>query len=390
MAKRYAKDNRPQVEKVKRVELDTSHLKQKLIIAGILLIIGLGAIGYGIYNSLKVDPGYEVIEVGSNFDTNNSAEFTLLSYVEDSAYKKNLIKVYSNAQVEAYRLFNVYEEYEHNLCYINTHPNEDIEIDKKLYNALKVADDYRYIYLGPIYQIYNGVFSCDLDGQIESYIPELNEEVKKNFEELSNYISNSENVYIEFKDNNKIKLVLSDEYLNYLRDNGLDQIVDFYYMNNACIMDYVCDVLLENGYERSIISSCEGYMRLLDNSSCNYNLFGLINNELALAGKINCDGPISIIEIRNFILNDNDAYNYYQTADGKVYSKYLDFNGANLKPYDNLLTYRNCSSLNLILDTMDLYFGKDISIDNISIIGNIIENNGSVEIKDLESEFSFK
>lgn len=387
MAKRYAKDNRPQLEKVRKIELPNKNLKQKLIIAGVLLLIGLSAIGYGLYNSLKIDPGFMQIEVASNYDKNNSKEFVLYSYVKNSADKKNLIKIYSNAQVEAFRLFNVYEEYEHNLFYINHHPNEVIEIDERLYKALKTASDYKYIYLGPIYQIYNGIFSCDLDGQIKEFLPDLNNDVRNMFDKLSQYILDDNCIYIEFFDNNCIKLNVSYEYNSYLTENQLDHILDFYYMNNACIMDYVCDDLIKNGYDKSIISSVEGYMRLLDDSLSNYNLLGMINGELTFAGTIDCKGPVSVIEIRNFIINESDKYNYYQTANKEIYSKYLDFNGNNIKEIDNLLTYSNDNSLKLILETMNLYFGKDSNIKNISIINNIINNNSDVSIKDLNEQF---
>lgn len=387
MAKRYAKDNRPQLEKVRKIELPNKNLKQKLVIAGVLLLIGLSAIGYGLYNSLKIDPGFTQIEVASNYDKNNSKEFVLYSYVKNSADKKNLIKIYSNAQVEAFRLFNVYEEYEHNLFYINHHPNEVIEIDERLYKALKTASDYKYIYLGPIYQIYNGIFSCDLDGQINEFLPDLNNDVRNMFDKLSQYILDDNCIYIEFFDNNCIKLNVSYEYNSYLTENQLDHILDFYYMNNACIMDYVCDDLIKNGYDKSIISSVEGYMRLLDDSLSNYNLLGMINGELTFAGTIDCKGPVSVIEIRNFIINESDKYNYYQTANKEIYSKYLDFNGNNIKEIDNLLTYSNDNSLKLILETMNLYFGKDSNIKNISIINSIINNNSDVSIKDLNEQF---
>lgn len=387
MAKRYAKDNRPQLEKVRKIELPNKNLKQKLIIAGVLLLIGLSAIGYGLYNSLKIDPGFTQIEVASNYDKNNSKEFVLYSYVKNSADKKNLIRIYSNAQVEAFRLFNVYEEYEHNLFYINHHPNEVIEIDERLYKALKTASDYKYIYLGPIYQIYNGIFSCDLDGQIKEFLPDLNNDVRNMFDKLSQYILDDNCIYIEFFDNNCIKLNVSYEYNSYLTENQLDHILDFYYMNNACIMDYVCDDLIKNGYDKSIISSVEGYMRLLDDSLSNYNLLGMINGELTFAGTIDCKGPVSVIEIRNFIINESDKYNYYQTANKEIYSKYLDFYGNNIKGIDNLLTYSNDNSLKLILETMNLYFGKDSNIKNISIINNIINNNSDISIKDLNEQF---
>lgn len=387
MANRYIKDNRPQLEKVEKIILPNKNLKQKLIIAAVLLIVGLSSIGYGLYNSIKVNPGYAEIEVGSNYDKNNSKEFTLLSYVNNSIDKRNIAKVYSDAQVKAYRLFNVYEEYEHNLFYINNHPNETIEIDKNLYDALKLASDYRYIFLGPIYQIHNSIFSCDLDGQIIEYLPDKNEDIKNIFDELSKYIMDNNTVNIDFFDNNLIKLNVDNEYLCFLKDNQLDRILDFYYMNNACIMDYICNELISAGYDNSIISSVEGYMRLLDESRFNYNLLGIVDDKLLYAGDIECCGPVSVIEVRNFIINEDDKYNYYKNDDGNIYSKYLDFNGKNITNIDNLLTYSNDSALKLMLDTMDIYFGKNEKVDNILIIGNNITNNTSLNINNLNEPF---
>lgn len=60
-----------------------------------------------------------------------------------------------------------------------------------------------------------------------------------------------------------MRLEVSEEYQNWMAENGYETYLDFYWMKNAFIVDYLADLMIENGYIRGAISSYDGFNRNL-------------------------------------------------------------------------------------------------------------------------------
>ena len=282
---RYVKDRRERQPKpVERVELSEKSIGFRFAAVVLLILIAVGSFVYGINSLLSVDTGWTEIEADSAADTNIGNEFVLMyllgsredmSVVEEN---KTLISLYTDMMESAYQLYHVDLEIKdvHNLHYINNHPNQDIKVDEMLYQAFEKVQKYdnRMIYLAPIYAYYNNIFGCEDDALAGEFDPYANAALAGEFQILAGYAQDKTAVNVELLGNNTIRLNVSDAYLKYCQENDITDFVDFGWMKNAFVIDYVSDKLIANGYTTAIISSYDGFSRSLEETELgfSYNL----------------------------------------------------------------------------------------------------------------------
>ena len=84
------------------------------------------------------------------------------------------------------------------------------------------------------------------------------------------YDEKYEEIDLKLLDNNKIILFVSEDYLSYADETGFSNFIDFSFMKNAVIIDYVADLMQKNGYTAGSITSYDGFTRNLDNSNTSY------------------------------------------------------------------------------------------------------------------------
>jgi len=153
--RRYVKKKEPNVKPVKRIELSENHFHIRLIAVILLIALAAGAFVYGIYSYFHVDKGWTAITAEASSEINCSDDFVFLYNLgagKNSASDdlKQITEIYTDATVNAYRLFNVNEDFNgvKNIRYINNHPNEIIQVDSVLYNAFSLLEEYgnRYIF----------------------------------------------------------------------------------------------------------------------------------------------------------------------------------------------------------------------------------------------------
>ncbi|MCD8014832.1 MAG: hypothetical protein LUG99_16995 [Lachnospiraceae bacterium] len=58
-------------------------------------------------------------------------------------------------------------------------------------------------------------------------------------------------------------LFVSDDHLAYAEETGFLSYIDFFWMKNAFIIDYLTDTLIEKGYTQGASSSYDGFDRNL-------------------------------------------------------------------------------------------------------------------------------
>lgn len=371
---RYARDRSYQNPKpVERIELSEKNVGLRIALVAVLILIAVISFGYGISQFLSVDAGWTEIEADSAADTNCSNEFVLMYQLGSRddmtivAENKGVRALYTEVMVDAYQIFhnNVEVEGVNNIYYLNRHPNEEIQVDEMLYQAFKLlnANDNRNIFLAPIYEQYNNLFDCEVDAQTIDFDPYQNTALAAEFKEVADFANDATKVRVELLENNTIRLHVSEEYLQYAKENDITSFVDFAWMKNAFIVDYLSEKMLENGYKSAAISSYDGFSRNLDESGTqfSYNIYDYDKGNVIQVAKVSYETAQSIVAMHSFPINALDIYRYYVYENGEVRSIYLN-------PYDGL-----CQSVvNSAYASSDKYSCAEIMlwIDNLYISDN--------------------
>ncbi|MGM9593931.1 MAG: hypothetical protein ACI3U8_06215 [Candidatus Onthomonas sp.] len=321
----------PHPKPVEKIELSENRFGLRLALALVLLLVGAGCITYAVSSLFSADDGW--CQITSNAAEYHCGEdFTFLyclgeTGVSATAEKKAITALYSDATELAFRLFTNDVEYEgvHNVYDINRHPNEVLEVDPLLYEAFALVQAYgdRCIYLAPVYEQYDDLFYCTDDSQAVDFDPRLNPEVGEAYREIAAYANDRNAVDIELLGDNRIRLQVSEEYLAYARENAIDSFVDFFWLKNAFIADYLAEVMISNGYTRGCLSSCDGFVRNLDSSGETYSfdITDRVGQVLYPAARMTYSGPLSLAVLRDYGV---DQEYYYTFSDGEIRTPYLD------------------------------------------------------------------
>ncbi len=354
---------------VKQVELSEQRIGLRIAVVAILIVVAVASFAYGISSFFTPDEGWTEIHANSSADVNLSGEFVFMYNLGSRndmsvvAENKSVISIYTDAMVKAYQLFHTNQSFEgvNNMLYINQHPNEEIEVDELLYNALSLIQKYgdRKIYLAPIYEHYDDIFYCEDDSQTLDYDPYKNSEVAAYYKEIADFAVSEDNVNIQLCGDNKIILYVSDTYEKYCKENDITRYIDFSWMTNGFVTDYVADVLIDNGYTAGCISSYDGFVRNLDESDVEFslNIFQVNEESVYQAAVMQYSGSKSFVAMRNFPINTLDEYRYYVLNNGEIRTLYLDeTDGMCKNSVDSLYAYsKEESCAELLLQVDDLY-----------------------------------
>lgn len=306
-----------------------------MIAAGLFLLIGAGALAYGVLKLLTPDSGWQTVQAGASEGPTCGEEFVFLyelgaGELPAAAENKAVNLIYTDACRKAFQLFHTMEGFEGvvNLYEINQRPNEALEVDQALYDALaavQAAGD-RTIYLGPVYARYGDLFYCTDDSQLVDFDPFLSEEVREEYAAIAAYASDPQAIDVELLENSQIRLRVSEEYLAYAREEGIQRFLDFGWMKNAFVTDYLADCLMEAGFTHGSISSVDGFARCLDGREGTYSLElpDWWEDRLIQAGTLEYQGPMSLVSLRSFPSVAGDEQRYYRLKNGEIRTQYLD------------------------------------------------------------------
>lgn len=355
--------------RVSRFELSESNKKIRWILVVVLLAIGFVAIGAGLMGLLNRDTGWQEIEVATT-EPNCSPDFVLQydlsgSGAEATVLYKQISAIYTEGCVKAYQLFHVdegSESYE-NVYDINHNPNQSLVVDPLLYKAFEALQDTRYLYLGPAYAHYNSVIFNTPEAYLEQLDPATSQDAKDFVAQIAAYAASPEDVTLELLGDNRVKLVVSDRYLAFAAENEIENFIDFRYMANGFIIDYLADLLLEKGFEKGVLSSCDGYTRnLYVNAPFSYNVFDKQGNTVYPAGVMNYRGPVSMVNLKNYPMAPSDAY-YRENGDHMVHT-YVDLtDGMYRTAITQFIGYRyDASCVDVLLEMLPGLVGEDFVV----------------------------
>lgn len=325
-----------QPKPVERVEVNESHTKARTIIVVLAIVIAVVAFTYAIGSMFHVDSGWRTIEATTSGEMNCSQDFQFDYYLGGSgmsaaAELKAITALYTQATETAYNAFNGYElgKGTNNLFFLNRNVNTPVQVDPALYQAFELVERLgsRYVYLAPVYAEYNSLFFCTEDWETEGFDPYQNEDVRAFMGQAAAYARSPEHVSLELMGENTLQLTVSEEYLAFAREYGIVNLVDFYWMKDAFIIDYLAQVMEESGFNRGAISSYDGYVRCLsaDQLSYSFHFYDQYDgSKLCKAARLTYTGGTSLVHLHSFRLNAQKELYYYQFADGTVRAPYVD------------------------------------------------------------------
>lgn len=362
---RKSGDRRPYVKPVTKLELSQDHVKLRWILIGILLTIAAVAIGYGFHQALSVQPGWNVVNVHSQ-KTNSSAEIRLMYDFSDYGGSANVVNqqletIYTQTCEDGYAIFSPHLESSfHNVRSVNENPNQVLEVPAALYEAFALLAEYddRSIFLAPVYIEYARVFRSESDAVARQYDPAFDAETLEYVKLLTGFAADPEMIHLELLGENRVKLYISPEYLAFAREQGITDFLDFGWLRNAFIIDYMAETLSENGFTAGYLTSRDGFTRNLDGRGQEFtvSLFHKKGNDVYLPAVFNYQGPLSIVQLRSYPLSgDSEAYYLYE--DGTAVSLFLAPDGICRTAVDCLTGYSpssGCARLALELSPVYL------------------------------------
>lgn len=325
---RYARKSEPNVRPVKRIELPEGNLTLRVVLLCLAVVIAITAFGYGINSIFSVKEGWQVIQA-SNMDTGIAQEFVLqyeigAGELSATAERKQLSLLYSEALDNAYKLMSDQEYLDAiNLYYLNTHPNETLPVNPVLYQTLKTAEKSRILYLGPLFSYYTGLYGSTEDSEAEGMDPYLSDEADAFAQEILEFAGDPYQIRLDILPDNQVCLRISQEYLAYGRENGIDTYLDFGWLRNAFILDAVAQTLSDRGFTRGILASCDGFSRILSPLPGTTNLFSASGGNFRQIGRLSTEGASSIVSFRGFQTSSMEELLYYTYADGTVRTPFV-------------------------------------------------------------------
>lgn len=366
---------------VERIELSEEHAGRRLIAAAVLLIFGAAMLTYAFMQLLSPEEEWITVEGNSGAGASSAEEFTFLyhpgsgdrSYTAD---RKGVTSLYAQLCRESFQVFHSTETFEGvtNICTINRRPNEVLEVAPALYEAFAAAErsGSRALYLGPVYERYSGLFSCGDDSMLADFDPRLSPEVAQEYREYVAFANDPQAVRMELLGENRVRLFVSREYLEYAGQEGVERFIDFAWMSNAFIADYMARELTAQGYTRGVLASYDGFIRCLDGSGENYSLSVYDQKEgtVYTAAVLSYRGPKSIVCLRDYPVSDLDQSRFYRLRTGEIRTPYVDIaDGLCRNAVSNLTGYagdKDCGEI--LLEMLPVYIADALQEDALEAL----------------------
>lgn len=365
------------------------HLKHiELYVIGFIIAIAVAVIAftYGCKYSGALDPGYYEIEIVASEEVPGYAkDFTYVCYFDGSSREisdlQNTYKqLYCSELMNLYACLDDENEYTHykSIAVINNHPNEEVEVSSLTYEVLtdayqKTSENENYsVFAGPLYSFWEEQMSTVRKSEQIENDPINNIENATYLAKVATYVASKDHVDLKFLGNNKVKLVVSDEYVNYLKENKREaSFVSLNILKNSYIIERLSDYLNTNNLDRGIVYTDDGLLsqhKRLDKAQ-NYAFYTLLKQEdkryVTNIASITGYLPSSASCFRNFQVNSDYVNRYYDfEKDGVIYYRSLNINIKTGIPTNYLLS----SSI----------YSKSVSLLSNSLINNELSRFSSI------------
>ena len=324
----------PSVPPVRRIVLPEKFSKWKILLIAVLFAGGITLAVMAAVNMVRIQPGWQTIQVDSGLENTVAYDFTLqylLGQTDQKTNKENsaVTEIYTQAAADAYRIFCAEDlDGEKNIYYINRNPGQQIEVDGALYEAfsLLAQSGSRALYLAPVYENNRVLLASDDDLEAAQYDPAKNPDVQTYYEEVLAFAADPEMVELELLGNNQVRLNVSQEYAAYAAENGIEDFIDLDWMRNAFVIDYLADVLIQAGYTNGVLLSYDGFTRNLDQTGRTYTTN--LHDGTVYAGNrvasMEYTGVQSMVWLRDYPISETEVLDFYCWQDGRISHAHLD------------------------------------------------------------------
>ena len=354
---------------IQRMELSEKNKTLRIIAAIALFVIGVVGITVGIKSALSQDSGWQRVQITT--EERSCANQFVLQYdfsgsgAQATAVNQKLQVVYGEACVNAYNLFNADEEIAgvNNVYYVNHHPNETVTVDPVLYAAFEKLQDTPWLYLGQIYGYYNNMIFNTEDEMLDERDPAVSAEAKTYVETLATFASDRNAVDLQLLGNNQVKLAVSQEYLTFAQQEEIENFIDFGYLSNAFIIDYLADCLIAEGLNQCYLVSSDGFTRnLTQNTKFRFNIFDRVDNLVYPAAVMEYQGPVSLVYLKDYP-NATSDMNYRGRADYFIHLMADPADGMYRTAEENLVSYSyELGCADVLLRMLPGFVGDDFQL----------------------------
>ena len=373
-----SRDRRPYIRPVTRMELDQTNVKLRWILAGVFFVIAMIAFAVGINEALKTEPGWQSVRATSD-QPNCGTEYVLMYDFSDlgataSRVNKELETKYSQTCVDAFAVFSpdISKDGLMNVNYVNQSPNREISVDPALYEAFELLEQYsnRNIFLAPVYVEYDRIFNSESDPEAASNDPAKSSEVKAYIDELICYTSDEQMISLDLLGNNQVRLNVAQEYLDFAAKNEIKEFIDFGWMRNAFVIDYLAKELENAGFTNGYLASYDGFTRNLveEDRAFKMNLFNLEGKDISLPATMEYIGRIAIVFLHSYPMNELDQWTNYVYEDGTVVTSVIDpVDGVCKSSLKNMVSYsKNLGCAELVMNMTPVYLSDDFRMEEVN------------------------
>ena len=386
---------------MEHIELNGEHIGRRLVLTLLLLVLGVGTLTYAIVGLLTPETGWQPVEASASAGPTSAEDFTFLCQMNSKAETREVTSLYTAACQSAYRLFHSGQEFEGvvNVFTINNHPNEALEVEAGFYRALAevVESGRRELYMGPVYERYSDLFFCEDESRAADYDPRLSEAVREEYAGVLAYANDPRAISLELLGENRVRLNVSADYLSWAAQRGITRFIDFAWMQNAFIADYLAAELAAGGCARGTLSSYDGFVRNLDSGGTEYTypLYNRRGDEIYPVANLTYQGPMSFVRMRDYPISEQDFQHYYLLSSGEIRTSYLDTADALCRSaVDTLVFYsREKGCAQLLLEMIPVYIADTLREEAVAgLAGEGIESiycrDGVVLYTDAEAVLS--
>lgn len=357
---------------VEKIELSEKHIPLRIILVVVCIAIAGVALAAAINGLMDTHPGWQQVEVDS--DTVNCSQDFVLNYDFSQAGSsatslyRQVSKIYSQSCEKAYLLFtpdNPAEDFG-NVYAVNQAVNTPVSVDPWLYRAFEVLEenDCRLQYLAPVYALYDDLISSDSDVMAAQLDPAQDSDMAAYAAQIAEFARDEGSIHLELLGDDQVRLTVSRTYLQFAEENGISVFLDFHWMTNAFIVDYLAEQLQENGFTDGYLASHDGFTRNLDTRGTAYsgNIFNRDGLETYQAGQMIYARSCAMVYLRDYPANQRDQWSYYTWEDGTITGPYVDLqDGCAKAATDGLLSYAyDGTCAQVLMNMLDVYIREEL------------------------------
>ena len=238
----------PALTPKERVELSQKNIPLRIVLTVLALVLAGVCFANALDSSTAIPAGWQEI-APANPQTYAAQDF-VLSYNLGAGQKspkaelQALAPLYTKTLDVAYQsLANEPVEGVSNLYTLNTQPNTEVRVNELLYDALGQleASGSRRMYYAPMADQYLALFACTYDEEAEQFDPTRNPAAAAFAAEIATFAQDAASVRLVLLPEQTVRLEVSEEYLTYARENGVESFVDFGVLRNALLCDAVAE-----------------------------------------------------------------------------------------------------------------------------------------------------